>query len=117
MLSSCRMSDRGIYVEILMCATVDEIWHRSQVPDLHQRWDLRFSTIDYLPKRSEDEPQRFRYSTRIAFGLRIEGEGESTGTHEAATGLRTSALKFCSSDSKSLIEQGSGYWKYIPTDR
>jgi hypothetical protein len=105
----------GIYVEILMRGDVDEIWRRTQVPDLHELWDLRFSSIDYLPKRSENEPQRFRYSTRIGFGLRIEGQGESTGTREDATGLRTSALTFWSSDPKSLIEEGAGYWQYVPT--
>jgi hypothetical protein len=107
--------DPGIYVEILICAAADEIWRCTQVPDLHERWDLRFSAIDYLPKHSPDESQRFRYSTRIGFGLKIEGEGESTGTSEDTTGVRTSALKFWSSDPKSLIELGSGYWKYIPT--
>ncbi len=107
--------DPGIYVEILICAHADEVWRRTQVPDLHELWDLRFTAIDYLPRSSEDEPQRFRYSTRIGFGLSIDGEGESTGTREDATGLRTSALKFWSADRKSLIEEGSGYWKYIPT--
>ena len=106
---------QGIYVEILICAGADEIWRRTQIPDLHERWDLRFTTIDYLPRRSEAEPQRFVYSTRIGFGLRIEGEGESTGAREDLTGLRTSALKFWSSDTKSLIEEGSGYWQYVPT--
>ncbi len=106
--------DPGIYVEILIRAPADEIWRYTQTPQLHQRWDLRFTAIDYLPKHSDDEPQRFRYSTRIGFGLKIEGHGESTGTREDATGLRTSALKFWSSDPKSLIEHGSGYWKYIP---
>lgn len=106
--------DPGIYVEILIRAAADEIWRYTQVPELHERWDLRFSAIDYIPKQSDEEPQRFRYSTRIGFGLKIEGEGESTGTREEATGLRTSALKFWSSDRKSLIEEGSGYWKYIP---
>ena len=106
---------QGIYVEILICADADEIWRRTQIPDLHERWDLRFTTIAYLPRPSEDEPQRFVYSTRIGFGLRIEGEGESTGTREEVTGLRTSALKFWSSDVKSLIEEGSGYWQYVPT--
>ena len=106
--------DPGIYVEILICADADEIWRRTQIPDLHERWDLRFTAIEYLPRRSEDEPQRFVYSTRIGFGLSIEGEGESTGTREDATGARTSALKFWSSDAKSLIEEGSGYWQYLP---
>jgi len=107
--------DPGIYVEILILGDVDEIWRRTQVPDLHERWDLRFTSIDYLPKWSASEPQRFRYSTRIGFGLRIQGQGESTGTRENATGLRTSALAFWSSDPKSLIEEGSGYWQYVPT--
>jgi hypothetical protein len=80
---------------------------------LHERWDLRFSRIDYLP-RQPDEPQRFLYSTRIGFGFRIDGEGESTGEHDGASGQRTSALKFWSKDPKSLIELGSGYWKYVP---
>jgi hypothetical protein len=107
--------DRGIYVEIQICAGVDKVWRRSQVPDLHELWDLRFSAIDYLPRHSEEEPQRFRYSTRLGFGLRIDGEGESTGTRADAAGLRTSALKFWSADPKSLIEEGSGYWQYVPT--
>jgi hypothetical protein len=105
----------GIYVEILINGSVDEIWRRTQVPDLHERWDLRFTTIKYLPRPSEAEPQKFLYSTRIGFGLRIDGEGESTGTREDATGVRTSALLFSSSDRKSLIDEGSGYWQYHPT--
>src|SRR5579864_1239960 len=104
----------GIYVEILIRGSVDEIWRHSQLPDLHKLWDLRFTTIDYLPRPSENEPQRFRYSTRIGLGLKIEGEGESTATREDSTGLRTSALKFWSCDPKSLIKEGSGYWQYIP---
>jgi hypothetical protein len=106
--------DPGIYVEILIRADAEEIWRFTQIPDLHERWDLRFSAINYITKQSEDEPQRFRYVTRLGFGLTIEGEGESTGTREDTTGLRTSALKFWSSDPKSLIDHGSGYWKYIP---
>ena len=108
--------DAGIYVEILISENVDEIWRRTQVPELHELWDLRFTGIQYLPKQSEDEPQRFLYSTRIGFGLSIDGEGESTGTKEDATGVRTSALKFWSLDAKSLIEEGSGYWRYVPTE-
>ena len=108
--------DAGIYVEILISGDVDEIWQHTQVPELHELWDLRFTAIQYLPKQSEEEPQRFLYSTRIGFGLQIDGEGESTGTKEDATGIRTSALKFWSSDAKSLIEEGSGYWRYLPTE-
>lgn len=106
--------DSGIYVEILIRSAVDEIWRHTQVPGLHELWDMRFTAIDYFPRTSESEPQRFHYSTRIGFGLKIEGEGESTATREDATGLRTSALKFWSTDPKSLIQEGSGYWQYIP---
>src|SRR5258708_36390860 len=106
----------GIYVEIRIRGDIEEVWRQSQRPELHEPWDLRFTSIQYLPRASEAEPQRFNYTTRIGFGLQIVGQGESTGTREEAIGLRTSALKFWSADSKSLIEEGSGYWQYIPTE-
>lgn len=106
----------GIYVEVLIHGDVEEVWKHTQVPELHERWDLRFTTIKYLPRSSEAEPQRFIYATRIGLGLAVAGQGESTGNREDATGLRTSALKFWSADWRSLIEEGAGYWQYIPTD-
>jgi hypothetical protein len=107
----------GIYVEILIRGDLEEVWRHTQRPELHELWDLRFTKIQYLPRASEAEPQRFNYTTRIGFGLQIVGQGESRGNREEATGVRTSALKFWSADSKSLIEEGSGYWKYIPTEK
>jgi hypothetical protein len=104
----------GIYVEILVHGSMDELWEKTQEPKIHQRWDLRFSEIAYLP-RGPGEPQKFLYATRIGAGMRIEGAGESTGERNDSTGQRTSALKFWSEDSKSLIKSGSGYWKYVPT--
>jgi uncharacterized membrane protein YphA (DoxX/SURF4 family) len=106
----------SIYVEILICSGMDDLWEKTQDPKLHQRWDLRFSEIDYLP-RQPGQAQKFLYKTRIGGGLRIEGAGESTGKRDDASGQRTSALKFCSDDPKSLIKLGSGYWKYIPGSR
>jgi uncharacterized membrane protein YphA (DoxX/SURF4 family) len=94
---------------------MDDLWQKTQDPGIHQRWDLRFSQIEYLP-RVPGEPQKFRYVTRIGAGLRIEGAGESSGEQDDELGRRTSALKFWSADRKSLIETGSGYWKYIPKD-
>jgi hypothetical protein len=105
----------GIYVEILIRGNIEEVWRHTQNPELHELWDLRFTKIQYLPRASEAEPQRFLYTTRIGFGLQIAGEGESTGSREESTGRRTSALKFWSADPKSLIEEGSGYWQCIPT--
>jgi hypothetical protein len=94
---------------------MDELWQKTQDPHLHQRWDLRFSTIDYLSRTSQSEPQQFLYSTRLGFGISIAGAGESTGTREI-NGERTSALKFWSDHPLSLIRVGTGYWKYIPCD-
>jgi uncharacterized membrane protein YphA (DoxX/SURF4 family) len=105
----------AIYVEILIRAPMQALWAHTQTPELHQRWDLRFSRIEYLPRESETEPQRFRYATRIGFGLDVVGEGESLGARDLASGSRSSALKFSSADSRSIIREGAGYWKYIPT--
>jgi DoxX-like family len=106
----------NIYVEILISGSMDDLWQKTQEPNLHRRWDLRFSEIDYLP-RGPEEPQRFLYSTRIGAGLRIRGEGKSVGECDDLSGQRTSALKFWSKDPKSLIESGSGYWQYVPSER
>jgi hypothetical protein len=104
----------GIYVEIPILGSMDELWEKTQSPELHQRWDLRFTEIEYLPRKHE-EPQEFLYRTRIGFGITIDGKGESTGTKDGDGGTRTSSLKFWSDDPKSLIKVGSGYWKYVPT--
>lgn len=110
------MQRPGIYVERLIRSDIEKVWEQTQRPELHEPWDLRFTKIEYLPRVSEAEPERFKYTTRIGFGLQIAGQGESTGNREETTGLRTSALKFWSADPKSLIEEGSGYWQYIPTE-
>jgi hypothetical protein len=106
----------GIYVEVLIRGPIEELWLRTQTPELHQRWDLRFTEIEYLPRSSDAEPQQFLYSTCIGFGMKIDGRGESLGTIEQVGGRRTSSLKFWSADPKSLISEGSGYWQYIPTE-
>jgi uncharacterized membrane protein YphA (DoxX/SURF4 family) len=103
----------GIYVEIDMQCTMEELWAKTQTPELHQKWDLRFTEIEYLPRLDSSQPQRFLYSTRIGGGLRITGEGETVGSSDG-NGTRTSALKFWSKDPRSLIREGSGYWQYIP---
>jgi len=101
----------SIYVEILVRAPMDALWVHTQTPSLHEQWDLRFSTIDYLPKAAGSSLQRFRYTTRIGFGLDVRGDGETIGERDR----RSSALKFASEQPASLIREGSGYWKYIPT--
>jgi hypothetical protein len=111
-----RHSSMSIYVEILIRAPIDAIWSHTQTPALHERWDLRFSRIQYLPRSDDSEPQRFQYATRIGFGLEVSGEGETVGRRDSADGSSTSALKFGSGEPLSIIREGSGYWRYIPTE-
>jgi uncharacterized membrane protein YphA (DoxX/SURF4 family) len=102
-------------VEIRIRAPLGELWRLTQTPELHQRWDLRFTDISYLPRPDTSQPQRFLYVTRIGFGLAVRGEGSSVGKSEGSA-ERSSALKFWSDDRKSLIQDGSGYWKYQEID-
>jgi len=92
---------KGIYVEIEIRSSIDELWAKTQLPALHQRWDLRFTEIEYLPRPNLSEPQQFLYATRIGFGMKISGKGETLGTQEN-DGSKTSALKFWSNDPKSM---------------
>ncbi|WP_111646058.1 DoxX-like family protein [Paranoxybacillus vitaminiphilus] len=103
----------SIYVETIVKTDMETLWEYTQNPELHEQWDLRFSTIKYLPKKHESEAQRFLYTTKIGFGLSISGEGEAVGTR-IHNGERTSSLKFWSDQPISLIKKGSGYWKYTP---
>ena len=105
----------SIYVEVLVRAPMDALWVHTQTPALHEQWDLRFSRIEYLPHSRDTDPQRFRYTTRIGCGLEVSGEGETIGHRRLDDGSASSALKFASAEPVSLIREGSGYWKYIPT--
>jgi hypothetical protein len=94
--------------ETLIKSDRDTVMRLSQTPQLHARWDLRFTEIEYLPRESAAAPQRFRYTTRIGFGLAVKGWGETIGDPERAT----SALRFGSTDTKSIIQEGAGSWTY-----
>ena len=52
------MKTKPIYVEINIEAPMDELWEATQNPSLHEQWDIRFSSITYLPKK-ENEAQLF----------------------------------------------------------
>ncbi|MET8974251.1 hypothetical protein ABZX85_01395 [Streptomyces sp. NPDC004539] len=103
----------GLYIEARIHAELDLLWDRTQDPAQHQRWDLRFTTIDYLP-RAEGEPQHFRYATRVLPFLSVAGTGVSAGETERPDGTRTSALRFASPHPLSLLKEGGGYWRYVP---
>ncbi|MEV5959327.1 hypothetical protein AB0M11_37265 [Streptomyces sp. NPDC051987] len=103
----------GLYIEAHIRADLDDLWARTQDPARHQRWDLRFTEIAYLP-RATGEPQRFRYATRVLPFLTIAGTGVSAGEKERPDGTRTSALRFATAHPLSLLAEGSGYWRYVP---
>jgi len=106
---------KPIYVESRIRGAMDELWAKTQQPELHQRWDLRFGEISYAP-RAEGEPQRFTYATKVAPGVRIAGVGESLGEKDRADGGRWSGLKYWANDWRSPIKARAGYWRYLPTD-
>ncbi|MGW2519724.1 hypothetical protein ACWC09_22435 [Streptomyces sp. NPDC001617] len=107
------MARTGLYIEARIQAHLDDLWTHTQNPSQHQRWDLRFTEIAYLP-RVEGRPQHFRYATRVLPFLKIAGTGISAGERERPDGTRTSALRFSSPHPLSLLAEGSGYWRYIP---
>ncbi|MBX9394319.1 hypothetical protein K4749_12085 [Streptomyces sp. TRM72054] len=107
------MSHGSLYIETRIRADLDTLWTRTQHPSQHQRWDLRFTEIDYLP-RADGEPQHFRYATRVLLFLTVAGTGISAGEKERPDGTRTSALRFASPHPLSLLAEGSGYWRYVP---
>lgn len=108
------MAGKPIYVEIEMQDDIERIWEYSQNPKLHEQWDLRFTSITYNDKLPEEEIQTFTYSTKVMPGIQVKGWGESKGTHEKASGEKTSALHFGTEQLLSPIAEGKGYWKYIP---
>ncbi|WP_144512947.1 DoxX-like family protein [Bacillus sp. FJAT-22090] len=105
------MKRKPIYVELSIGAEMEKLWDATQRPEQHEQWDLRFSSITYLPKQ-ENEPQHFEYKTNIGFGLSIAGWGKSIGTFHAEDGSRTSSLHFGTDQVMSIIQEGKGYWKY-----
>ena len=111
------MNAPAVYVAVDIEAPLEAVWDRTQQPEPHARWDLRFSRIEYLPRGRVDEPQRFLYATRIGFGLKISGEGAFVVTKQGTDGSRTTALRFWCDDRRSLVRSGCGYWRYIPNER
>lgn len=102
----------GIYVRSVIRAPVERVWELTQDPELHARWDLRFSAI--VP--AGDLPgggTRFRYERRLPFHT-IRGVGTTIGELHRPDGTRTSALRFTTADPLSPLGAGRGYWRYEP---
>ena len=106
---------KPIFVETTIQAPLEQVWDYTQRPDLHERWDLRFTNITYLPK--EGDIQHFTYKTKIGLGMEISGEGQSRGTKHLPNGSSVSSLAFGTAQPLSLIKKGSGFWKYEPHEK
>ena len=89
-------------------APVELVWERTQVPDLHVRWDIRFTQIRYLKEKDERGFNLMDYRTRIGFGIEVCGYGH----YLQSTPLELSTFEFDSDDWKSLITNGRGIWLY-----
>ncbi|MEX1078094.1 MAG: SRPBCC family protein [Homoserinimonas sp.] len=108
------MRAKPLYVEIDIAADLDTVWELTQNPELHTRWDARFSRIaptDLLPGGG----YRFAYERRMPFHT-IRGTGTSLGERSRPDGSRTSALRFSTGDRLSPLGDGRGYWRYLPID-
>ncbi len=98
----------SIFVGTLIHADMDAVWRHTQDPALHTRWDVRFSTLRYLPRADRSQPQRFEFTTPIG----ITGKGEITATCSDANGVRTVSERF---DCGWLTRDGWAHWQYVPT--
>lgn len=107
------MGTRGIYVETIIRASLDEVWNATQDPRQHVRWDVRFSRITPTT-RTVDGAARFVYERRTPVRT-IRGEGVSIGETSRPDGTRTSALRFATTDPLSPLRDGRGYWRYETT--
>jgi hypothetical protein len=105
-------SGRKIVVEALIPAPVETVWQRTQEPEQHVLWDIRFDHIAYTGRRDDRGYELLDYRTRIGFGVSVQGYGHYLHT----TPLRHSSFEFDSTDWKSLIRNGRGIWQYEPQD-
>jgi len=104
---------RGIYVETVIDADVEQVWAATQDPRQHVRWDVRFSEIVPEPPDA-DGAEHFTYVRRSPVHD-VHGTGASIGERQRDDGTRTSALRFATDDRLSPIRAGRGYWRYVPT--
>lgn len=97
-----------IVVEAVIPAPVELVWERTQDPEQHVSWDIRFTGIRY---RHEVDERGFRlmdYRTDVGFGIAVDGIGK----YLHSTPLAHSTFEFDSDDWKSIIRHGRGIWLY-----
>jgi hypothetical protein len=99
---------RKIVVEAIIPAPVEVVWERSQVPEQHTAWDIRFNHIGYIDKTDERGYHLMDYRTNVALGIAINGYGRYLTNSEHSH----SSFEFDSDDWKSIIRNGRGIWLY-----
>ncbi len=99
-----------IVVEAIIPCDAELLWERSQQPELHTLWDIRFSHIEYLEEKDENGFNLMDYRTKIGFGIEVKG----IGRYLQNSPPKLSTFEFESDDWKSLITIGRGIWQYKP---
>lgn len=89
---------------------MERVWELTQHPELHPRWDARFTAIRPSGTR-DDGAELFDYELDLGVHT-IRGAGVSLGERRSASGTRTSALLFSTADPLSPLGEGRGYWRY-----
>lgn len=107
-MNPAKVQNRKIVVEAIIPAPIELVWQRTQEPDLHVQWDIRFNTIRYLDEKDQRGFNIMDYRTRISFGLEVAGFGH----YLQSIPLSLSTFEFDSNDWKSLITLGRGIWLY-----
>ena len=101
---------RKIVVEAIIPAPIETVWERTQTPDLHSAWDIRFTHIAYLEEKDARGFNLMDYRTDVVFGIEVQGVGrylQNAPPHH-------STFEFESADWKSIITLGRGIWQYEP---
>ena len=99
-----------IVVEAIIPCDAELLWERTQTPEQHTLWDIRFSHIDYLEEKDEKGFNLMDYRTKIGFGIEVKGIGRYLQNNPP----KLSTFEFESDDWKSIITIGRGIWQYKP---
>ena len=107
-MTGANIANRKIVVEAMIPAAVETVWERTQEPDLHVLWDIRFNSIRYLDEKDKRGFHLMDYRTSIGFGIEVAGFGH----YLQSIPLSLSSFEFDSNDWKSIITLGRGIWQY-----
>jgi hypothetical protein len=111
-MTGMKSANRKIVEEAMIPAPVEMVWQRTQEPDLHVLWDIRFNPIRYLDEKDKRGFRLMDYRTSIGLGIEVAGFGH----YLQSIPLSLSSFEFDSYDWKSIITMGRGIWLYKPRE-